>query len=93
MIHAFILIYNRKGVPKNETPFSLMTNIKSNCVFVMPLHFKAISHSPYRLDILWMRRVIFDFLPNLLNMHCHSRDIYYRLHIPDLAKQLFFVYT
>mgnify|MGYP006971120451 CR=1 FL=1 len=44
-----------------------MTNIKSNCVFVMPLHFKAISHSPYRLDILWMRRVIFDFLPNLLN--------------------------
>ena len=21
MIHAFILIYNRKGVPKNETPF------------------------------------------------------------------------
>lgn len=67
-----------------------MTNIKSNCVFVMPLHFKAISHSPYRLDILWMRRVIFDFLPNLLNMHCHSRDISYRLHIPDLAKQLFF---
>ena len=52
--------------------------------------FKPVSNAPYRLNILRFRRVELDLLTDLLNMHGNRRDISLRLHIPDLAKQLFF---
>lgn len=67
-----------------------LQNGHSQSGFKDVLQLKPISHAPDRLNILWLRRIKFDLLPNFLDMHRHRGDISDRFHIPDLIKQLFF---
>ena len=50
------------------------------------LNFKSVSNSPNCLNILRLRRIKLDLLPDLLNMHRNRSNIPHRLHIPDLPE-------
>ena len=52
-------------------------------------HFKPISNSPDRLNILRLGRIKFDLLTDLLDMHGNRRNVADGLHVPDLIKELF----
>ena len=57
---------------------------------IYELHFKPITDSPDRLNILWFCGVLLDLLTNLLDMYRNSSDITDGFHIPDLTEELFF---
>ena len=82
----------RRTRHKPQCVFLVLFSIFHSKFHFVPLlsNLKPISHSPDRLNILWLRRIKFDFFPNLLDMHRHRGDISDRFHIPDLIKQLFF---
>ena len=50
------------------------------------LQFKAVPHSPNRLDILRLIRVQLHFLTNLFNMHRYCCNISNGFHIPNFTE-------
>ena len=53
------------------------------------LHFKAVADPPYGFNVLGLRRIHLNLLPDLLDMNRNRRNIPDGLHVPDFREQLF----